>query len=50
MKNKTFKFILNGEPKEVNASNMLSAILEILKRFPDAGKLTPSQINLTQIK
>lgn len=46
---KKYKFILNGELREVSALHLFDACKRIVKAFPQTGKMTISKLNLKQI-
>ena len=46
---KQYKFILNGEIRELYAINLFSAVKKIITNYPELKNKTISQINLKQI-
>lgn len=46
---KTFRFILNGERKELNAPNKWKAIRTILNTFPEVKDLDYRKLNIIEL-
>jgi hypothetical protein len=46
---KQFKFILNGEIRELYAINLFAAVKSIITNYPELKSKTVSQINLKQV-
>ena len=46
---KTFRFILNGVVRELNAPNEWKAIRTILKTFPEVKELDYKTLNIKQL-
>ena len=45
---KKYKFILNGEVKELSAKNLLSALANISRAFPEVKKLDYRVLKVTE--
>ena len=45
-----YRFVLNGEVKEVYAINFIKAVININKEYPEVKKLDYRTLNITEIK